>query len=100
MYHANVFSGSKNTKTELWISSQEHQIAFFSPECKTCTLNGGWDPKQSETSEERTADKTSIEEGQVYDIVEFGKRISPNVFYGTHFNDTLKFLDISTSSDG
>jgi hypothetical protein len=21
MYHANVFSGSKNTKTELWISS-------------------------------------------------------------------------------
>jgi len=31
MYHINVFAGSKNTKTELWLTSQEHQVSFFSP---------------------------------------------------------------------
>ena len=53
MYHANVFSGSKATKTELWITSQEHQMSFFSPNCRNCTLNGGWDPTKSETSKLR-----------------------------------------------
>jgi hypothetical protein len=33
MYHANIFTGSKHTKTEIWLTTQEHQIAFFSPAC-------------------------------------------------------------------
>lgn len=100
MYHANVFAGSKSTKTELWITSQEHQVAFFSPKCTTCELNGGWDPSKSTTGNDFRGEKTAVEVGQVYDMNNVGKKIIPNVFYGNHWNDTLKFLDPSTSEDG
>ena len=69
MYHANVFSGSKNTKTELWITSQEHQISFFSPKTSNAELNGGWDPWKSTTGKQLTGEKTSVEIGQVYDML-------------------------------
>ena len=29
MYHTNVYAGSQNEKLELWLSSTEHQMAFF-----------------------------------------------------------------------
>jgi hypothetical protein len=46
------------------------------------------------------ADKTSVEAGQVYNQEQEGKKIEPNVFFGTHFEDNLSFLDLSTSKDG
>ena len=100
MYHANLFSGSESTKTELWLTSQEHQISFFSPDCSNCTLNGGWDPIASNSSTERESDKTSVEVGQVYDLELDGKKITPNKFYGSHFEDLIMFLDPSISQDG
>jgi hypothetical protein len=41
-----------------------------------------------------------VEAGQVYDIEKDGKKIIPNIFYGSHFNDELMFLDPSTSQNG
>ena len=96
MYHVNVFAGSKNTKTELWLTSQEHQVSFFSPKMTNADLNGGWDPSKSHSSEMISGEKTSIEIGQVYDFQSHGKKIVANVFRGSHHSDTLKFSDPST----
>lgn len=96
MYHVNVFTGSKHTKTELWLTSQEHQVSFFSPKMTNANLNGGWDPKKSETGVMTTGEKTSIEVGQVYDFQSSGKKIVANVFRGSHWSDTLMFSDPST----
>lgn len=63
-------------------------------------MNGGWDPTKSETGVERKTDKTTVEKGQIYAWHEWGKKIMPNTFFGSHFNDTLMFLDPSTSENG
>ena len=97
MYHVNVFAGSKNTKTELWLTSQEHQVSFLSPEMTNAQLNGGWDPKMSHGSKKLTTGTLSYEDGQVYDFQSDGKKILANRFVGSHWNDTFKFVDPSTS---
>ena len=45
IYHTNVFAGSEKVKTELWLSTMEHQLSFFKGEsCTNCHINGGWNP--------------------------------------------------------
>ena len=50
MFHANIFAGNKKEKTELWISTMEHQMAFFKPNIQNGNVTGGWNPLNSETS--------------------------------------------------
>jgi hypothetical protein len=84
MYHANVRAGSGQEKTELWLSSMEHQMAFFKQTCLNCHIDGGWDPSTSNSSgihEKAVSD--FVEHAQVYNQSNDGRNLDLVTFTGS-----------------
>lgn len=85
MFHANIFAGSKEEKTELWISSMEHQMAFFKPNTQNGEINGGWNPLNSNTS---STNHTKFQENfkescSVYSQTDQGRHLDAIEFTGS-----------------
>lgn len=92
MYHTNVHAGSQDAKLELWLSSTEHQIAFFENDCTNCDLNGGWNRFESDTSSVFSS-YPYVETGFIYNQEKDGKSIEANGFAGFQTVDNIKIVD-------